>query len=46
MTVNQAVDDVTERAADNHSCADFARKAELVAQDGAGEIGADDECQP
>ena len=46
MTVNQSVDDVTERAADNHGGADFARKAELVVQDSAGEIGADDERQP
>ena len=46
MAVNQSVDDVTKRAADNHGCTDFARKTELVAQDGAGEIGADDQCQP
>ena len=46
MTMNQAVDGIAERAADNHGGADFAGKAELVAQDGAGEIGADDECQP
>jgi hypothetical protein len=46
MAVNQSVDDVTERAADNHGGADFARKAELVVQNGTGEIRADNECQP